>query len=153
MGPMVVRLFIGLVLALAVCWALLVAVGAVFARRRGVAVRDVAGMVPQLGRLMWSIARDRAVPRSVRWRLWAALAYGGQPFNLIPDFIPVVGYVDNVVVMVWAVRSVIRRVGSDVATRHWRGTPEALTALFDALRLDVPGGAGASSGDSAVRNQ
>jgi uncharacterized membrane protein YkvA (DUF1232 family) len=62
----------------------------------------------------------------VRWRLWFAFAYCVQPINLIPDFIPVIGFVDNIVILTWALRSTVNRAGNDTVIRNWTGTHDEL---------------------------
>jgi uncharacterized membrane protein YkvA (DUF1232 family) len=86
-----------------------------------------------------SLACDRTLPRGLRLRIAAAILYAGQPFNLIPDWIPVIGYADNVAVIGWTVRSVIRKAGSEAVAEHWRGTPESLSVLYKALRIKPEG--------------
>jgi uncharacterized membrane protein YkvA (DUF1232 family) len=62
-------------------------------------------------------------------RLLALLVYLVLPIDLVPDLLPVVGYADDVVVVLWALRSVVRRAGPEVLDRHWPGTPEGLGTL------------------------
>ena len=122
---------------LAVSWLLLL-VAALVANRRGVAVGELVGLLPRTMGLLISLARDRRLPRGLRWRLAAAVAYAGQPFNLIPDWIPVVGFADNVVVICWALRSAIRTAGAEAVAAHWSGRDESLVQLYNALRLGLP---------------
>jgi hypothetical protein len=51
------------------------------------------------------------------------------------DCIPVIGFADNAVVLVWALRSTIRVAGTDAVEQHWTGTPEALNLIYRAARL------------------
>jgi Protein of unknown function (DUF1232) len=53
---------------------------------------------PNVLRLLRGIYGDPEVPRTVRVRVWIAIAYNIQPFNLIPDFVPVIGFADNIVI-------------------------------------------------------
>jgi uncharacterized membrane protein YkvA (DUF1232 family) len=61
-----------------------------------------------------------------------------SPIDLIPDFIPVVGYADDAVIVVWALRSVTRTAGPEAVDRHWTGTPEGLRALKRLAGLSEP---------------
>ncbi len=109
-------------------WLVLVAVLAV-TRPRGNLLTETVRILPDLLRLVTRLARDRSLPRGVRVRLWLLLAYLASPIDLIPDFIPVLGYADDAIIVAVVLRSVIRRAGTDAITRHWPGTRDGLAAL------------------------
>jgi uncharacterized membrane protein YkvA (DUF1232 family) len=71
----------------------------------------------------------------VRIRLALLLAYLALPIDLIPDFIPVLGYADDAIIVALVLRSVSRSAGSDALAEHWPGTPEGLAALRRLCRL------------------
>ena len=104
-------------------------------RSPGQSVADLARVFPSALRLAVALYRDRTLPRSVRWRMRLALIYNFVPVNIVPDFVPVIGLVDNVVVLAWALRSTVRIAGPEVVAAHWRGSQAALLALYRALRL------------------
>jgi uncharacterized membrane protein YkvA (DUF1232 family) len=112
-------------------WLALVAALWFVARREGTRVdlRDMLGLVPDLVRLLHGLARDPDVPRGVRIQLAVLLVYLASPIDLVPDFIPIVGYADDVVFVALVLRSVIRRAGADAVDRHWPGTPAGLAAI------------------------
>lgn len=89
----------------------------------------VLRLLPDLVRMLRRLAADRALPSGVRWRLWLLLGYLLLPIDLVPDFLPVIGYVDDAVVVVLALRSVTRRAGPAALDRHWPGSPEGLAAV------------------------
>lgn len=99
------------------------------AKPEALQAREVLRLLPDVLRLLSRLARDPALPRQVRWRLWAALGYLAVPIDLVPDVIPVLGYADDVIVVVVVLRAVVRRAGPDVVGRHWPGTDEGLAAL------------------------
>lgn len=110
--------------------------GFLFALRSpGQSIVELARVFPDTLRLTAALYRDRSLPKSVRWRLRIALVYNIQPINLIPDFIPVIGFADNAIVLAWALRSTVRMSGAEAVERHWTGTPVALDTLNRALRL------------------
>jgi len=78
---------------------------------------------------------DSTLPRGVRVRLWLLIGYLALPFDLIPDFIPVIGYADDAIIVVAVLRSVVRRAGADAIRRHWPGTADGLAALWAAAKL------------------
>ena len=92
-------------------------------------LRDAMRLLPDLVRLLKRLAADASLPRGVRIRLWLLLAYLAMPIDLVPDFIPVLGYADDAVVVALALRSVTRRAGPEAIERHWPGTPDGLVAI------------------------
>ena len=70
-----------------------------------------------------------AVPWMVRVELMLLLGYLVSPIDLIPDFIPVIGFLDDAVVVAIMLRIVVRTAGPQMLQRHWPGTPQGLGAL------------------------
>jgi uncharacterized membrane protein YkvA (DUF1232 family) len=99
-------------------------------------IEEAVRLLPDTLRLLTALARDRALPKGVRVRLWVLLAYLAMPFDLVPDFLPVVGWADDAIAVVLVLRSVFRAAGADVVRRHWPGTPDGLAALWRVVRLD-----------------
>lgn len=97
--------------------------------------REALRLLPDVLRLVRRLAADRSLPRGVRIRLWALLVYLLSPIDLVPDFLPVIGYADDVVVVAWALRSVVRRAGMEALERHWPGTPAGLTVVTRLTRV------------------
>ena len=85
--------------------------------------------MPDVLRLLKRLASDPELPRGVRWRLGALIAYLAVPIDLVPDFIPVIGYADDAVVVALALRSVVRAAGPEAIDRHWTGTEQGLAAV------------------------
>ena len=94
-----------------------------------VTLRDAVRLVPDLLRLLKRLAGDKTLPRGVRVRLWLLLGYLAMPIDLVPDFIPVLGYADDVMVVAIVLRSVVRAAGPEALERHWPGTPEGLRVV------------------------
>src|SRR5215212_3349713 len=99
------------------------------ARPDDVTLRDAVRLVPDLLRLLKRLAADTSLPRGVRVRLVLLLAYLAMPIDVVPDFIPVVGYADDVVAVAIVLRSVVRVAGPEALERHWPGTPEGLRVI------------------------
>ena len=121
-----------LVLAgLALLWLVVVAVFYVAARRAGdpARLRDGVRLLPDVLRLVRRLAGDHSLPRGIRWRLGLLLAYLALPIDLVPDFIPVAGYADDVVLVAWVLRSVVRAAGPEALERHWPGTAQGLDVV------------------------
>jgi len=131
---------LGLVAGLVVAWLVLVVILVAAGRRYGgTTLRDLLRLLPDLLRLLRRLAADRTLPRGVRVRLWLLLAYLLLPIDLVPDFVPVIGYADDAVVVVLALRSVVRRAGPDALRRHWTGTDAGLAALLRAAGINQAG--------------
>ena len=114
------RVLVTIVVALIASWFVLIAALFVF-RPRGVDLAEAKRFVPDLVDLVRRLRRDPEV-RGVNLRLGLLLAYLALPFDLVPDFIPVLGYADDLIVVALALRAVVRVAGADAVDRHWRGT-------------------------------
>ncbi|HEX5203672.1 YkvA family protein [Paractinoplanes rhizophilus] len=122
------RTLIGVAAALLIVWlALLIAL--LVAKPGRAQLREALRLLPDLLRLLSRLAADRSLPRGVRVRLGLLLAYLAVPFDLIPDFIPVLGHADDAIIVVAVLRSTVRRAGLDAVRRHWPGTDEGFAAL------------------------
>ncbi|BCI55337.1 hypothetical protein NIIDNTM18_46150 [Mycolicibacterium litorale] len=119
---------IGVVAALALAWLTLVA-ALLISRPRGGLLREAIRILPDTLRLIRRLAADGSLPRGVRVRLGLLLAYLALPFDLIPDFIPVLGYADDAIVVAAVLRGVARRAGRDAVRAHWPGSDEGFAAL------------------------
>ena len=128
-------------------WLALV-VALAFARPRGHAMTEALRLLPDVLRLVPRLARDRSLPRGVRIRLWLLLGYLVLPVDLVPDFVPVLGFADDAIVVVITLRSVVRRAGDAALTRHWPGTPAGLEALRRLARVPDPDTDGATDSDT-----
>ena len=98
-------------------------------RPKGNLLRESMRILPDLIRLLKNLATDSALPRGVRVRLALLMAYLALPIDLIPDFIPVLGYADDAIIVVFVLRSVVRKVGLDPLRGHWPGTADGFAAL------------------------
>lgn len=120
-------------LAVGVCLLLYAAfvVALVIAGRRESA-RALAGFIPDCIVLCSRLLRDPCVPRRTKLMLVALTGYLALPFDLVPDFIPVAGQLDDVVIVAFVLRSLLRGGGEPLVREHWPG-PESSLALV--LRL------------------
>jgi uncharacterized membrane protein YkvA (DUF1232 family) len=123
-----IDLLAGVAVALLVLWLLLL-VGLLVVRPKGKRIQEAVRILPDLLRLLQRLARDPGVSWSVRVRMWFLLAYLAFPIDVVPDFVPVVGYADDAIIVVAVLRSVVRRTGHDAARRHWPGTDDGWAAL------------------------
>ncbi|MDX6714842.1 MAG: hypothetical protein QOH30_1400 [Baekduia sp.] len=108
---------------------LALAVALLVVRPETARLTETLRLLPDLLRLVGRLARDPALPRGARVRLWVLLAYLAMPFDLIPDFIPVLGYADDAIIVGLVLRSVVRQAGPASVRRHWPGTEDGLRAV------------------------
>src|SRR5512144_1421699 len=104
-------------------------VGLVLAGRRGDA-RALAVFVPDCLVLFRSLLRDPRVPTRRKLLLAALVAYLAMPIDLVPDFIPVAGQLDDAIVVALALRAVLRSGGPELLREHWRGPDRSLDVLL-----------------------
>jgi uncharacterized membrane protein YkvA (DUF1232 family) len=115
-------------LSLALVWGLLVA--ALFLLRPdGTTLRDGLRLLPDSVRLLQRLARDKSLGGRLRLRLWLLLGYLALPIDLVPDFLPVIGFADDAILILWVLRSVVRSAGREALVRHWPGTDAGLATL------------------------
>jgi uncharacterized membrane protein YkvA (DUF1232 family) len=96
-------------------------------------ITDAALMLPNLVKLVGRLLRDPRVPRRSKLVLGAAAAYVVSPIDLIPEFIPVIGWADDVLVMMFAVDSLIERAGSAIVEEHWDGPSDLLAMIREVV--------------------
>jgi uncharacterized membrane protein YkvA (DUF1232 family) len=97
---------------------------------RRVSVGDVVRFVPDCIVLVRRLLGDPRVPRRHKFLLGALFGYLAFPFDLVPDFIPVAGHVDDALVVVLALRVVLRASGSELLREHWRGPESSLAFVL-----------------------
>ena len=97
-------------------------------------VRPTARFLPDLARLVRALLADRETPRSAKLALGALLVWILSPIDLVPEFIPVIGPLDDLVVSALVLGWVTRRIGREPIRRHWTGSPEGLAFLERLLR-------------------
>ena len=118
-------------------------VGYLVVRGRREDARALATFVPDCIVLVARLGRDPRVPRRRKLLLLALVAYLSMPFDLVPDFIPVAGQLDDAIVVALVLRHVVRAGGEPLIREFWPGSERALSML---LRL-----VGAQSTPDATR--
>jgi uncharacterized membrane protein YkvA (DUF1232 family) len=97
---------------------------------RGRHVRDVARFIPDCIVLVRRLVGDSRVPRRHKLLLGALVGYLAFPIDLVPDFIPVAGHVDDALVVFLVLRVVLRGSGSELVREHWRGPDSSLALVL-----------------------
>jgi uncharacterized membrane protein YkvA (DUF1232 family) len=89
-------------------------------------ITDAAFMLPNLVKLLGRLLLDPRVPRRAKISLGIAAAYVVSPVDLIPEVIPVIGWADDVLIVMFAIDSLIERAGPDIVDEHWDGAGDLL---------------------------
>jgi uncharacterized membrane protein YkvA (DUF1232 family) len=91
--------------------------------------RAVAGFIPDCVVLLRRLMRDPRVPRRRKALLWLAVAYLAMPIDLVPDFIPVAGQLDDAIVVALVLRALLRGAGETALREHWPGPDSSLAVI------------------------
>jgi uncharacterized membrane protein YkvA (DUF1232 family) len=105
-------------------------------RRRGRVDRVAAKLIPALPAVLGLLLRllfDARVPRSSKWLVLGVALYIISPLDLIPDFLGILGFTDDVFLVALALRRLVLSSGDDVVASNWRGSEEGLEALRGSL--------------------
>jgi uncharacterized membrane protein YkvA (DUF1232 family) len=114
-------------LGLAVLYALIVLAFFIAGRREG--ARAIGGFVPDCVVLFSRLIRDKRLPRRFKFLVGALIPYLAMPFDLIPDFIPVAGQLDDAVMVAFVLRRVARK-NPELIREHWPGPPSSLALIL-----------------------
>ena len=104
-------------------------VGLVLAGRRGDA-RTLATFIPDCLVLFRALLHDPRVPTRRKLLIVALIAYLAMPVDLVPDFIPIAGQLDDAIVVALVLRSLLRSGGPELLREHWRGPDRSLDVLL-----------------------
>ena len=91
--------------------------------------------LPEMARTLVRLAADPSLPRAAKIALAAAVVYLASPIDLVPDFIPLLGWVDDLMLAAVVVDGILSYVDRAVVLRYWPGTPAALERVARAARL------------------
>jgi uncharacterized membrane protein YkvA (DUF1232 family) len=97
----------------------------------------LARFIPDCVVLIERLLRDPRVPRRRKLLLLALVAYLAMPLDLVPDFIPVAGQLDDAILVALVLRALLRGGGGEIVCEHWPGPERSLRVI---LRLaSTPG--------------
>lgn len=105
-------------------------------------LREYALLAPRLVKLVWRLARDPRVPARSKAVLFILAGYLASPVDLLPDFIPGVGHLDDLVVAAFALDQILNRVPPEIVREHWEGDEDVLEIVRQILDIStalVPG--------------
>jgi uncharacterized membrane protein YkvA (DUF1232 family) len=91
--------------------------------------------LPAVAALAAKVARDPSLPRPVKIALLAAAVYLVSPLDLVPDVVPLLGYVDDLLILAIVLDGVLHFVDRNLLLRYWPGTERSLDGLARTARL------------------
>lgn len=97
-------------------------------------MKELLLALPRLGRMLIALAADRDVPRSVKLVLAAVAVYLVSPIDIIPDFIPWVGYLDDLLLAAVVVDGVLSFVDRALLLRYWPSSADSLERVAAVAR-------------------
>ena len=98
-------------------------------------MRDAVLLLPNMVKLVARLLRDPRVPRRSKIVLGMAAAYVASPIDVIPDVIPVVGWADDVIILLFAVDKLIERAGPELVDEHWDGSGDLFSLVREVIGL------------------
>ena len=122
------RELVALGIAALAAWLLLVVALLVAGRREE--ARALAGFVPDCVVLVRRLLGDPRVPRGAKAALGVLVVYLASPIDLVPDFVPVAGQLDDAILLALVLRRVLRGAGEEVVREHWPGPERSLRVVL-----------------------
>jgi len=92
--------------------------------------RAFSRFVPDCIVLFGRLLKDPRIPRSRKLVLLALIGYLAMPFDLIPDFIPVAGQLDDAIIVALVLRTILRGTSPNLIHQHWPGPEESLQTML-----------------------
>ncbi|MFN2587955.1 MAG: YkvA family protein [Actinomycetota bacterium] len=112
------------------------------ARPDPTSLKEYALLLPRLVRLLWRLSRDPRVPARAKATLFIIAGYLLSPIDVVPDFVPGIGQLDDIVVVAFALDQMLNRVPDEVVRDHWDGDEDVLEVVRQVLDIAtayVPG--------------
>ena len=95
-------------------------------RTRQEILKEAVLLVPNLAKLLYRLLRDKRVPRNRRLSMALVGAYVASPVDLVPDFVPVLGSIDDLLVLAFAIDYLLKVSPEELIEEHWEGTEDGL---------------------------
>ena len=98
-------------------------------------MKELLKALPNLARLLARVVGDPLLPRAAKIALAAAMVYLASPIDLIPDFVPLVGYLDDLLIGALVIDGVLNWVDRGLILKYWPGTPDSLERVARVARM------------------
>lgn len=100
-------------------------------------LKEYALLVPNLAKLLWRLTRDPRVPARSKATLVILMGYVVSPIDIIPDFVPGVGQLDELVIAAFVLDQMLNRVPTEVVREHWDGDQDILEIVQEILDIST----------------
>ena len=94
-------------------------------------ISDYLFLLPDFFMLLFRLMKDERVEKKQKFFIVGVMAYVISPIDLIPDFIPIIGYVDDLVLVVFAINSLLNEIDIEIVQDNWSGDTAMLQKLKD----------------------
>jgi uncharacterized membrane protein YkvA (DUF1232 family) len=94
--------------------------------------KELVTLLPNLVRLFRGLLGDPRVPRGSKALLLLGAVWLASPIDLIPEFLPGIGGIDDAIVASLVLRHLVRRAGPEVVREHWHGDPRTIGLILRA---------------------
>ena len=111
---------------------------ALFLSGRRSQARELALLIPNLVVLFRGLLADPRVPKRAKWLLGFATLWIVSPIDLVPEFLPLIGPIDDAIVAALALRYLLRHTDRSVVDECWRGDPRTLDVMAGPRRRSLP---------------
>jgi len=98
-------------------------------------LKEYALLVPRLLKLLWRLSRDPRVPARSKATLFILMGYIVSPIDVIPDFLPGIGQLDELVIAAFALDQMLNRVPAEIVREHWEGDNDILEVVQEVLDI------------------
>ena len=98
-------------------------------------LKEYALLVPNLVKLLWRLTRDPRVPARVKATLFVLMGYVVSPVDVIPDFLPGIGQLDELVIAAFVLDQMLNRVPPEIVRQHWDGDKDILEIVQEVLDI------------------
>lgn len=91
--------------------------------------KELVMLLPNVVMLLGKLAMDKRIPSESKMAIVAGMAYFVSPIDLVPDFIPVLGQVEDLMVMLLVIDGVLNHLDPMIVREHWNGDPAMLDKI------------------------
>lgn len=100
-------------------------------------IKEYVLLLPRLAKLVWRLTRDPRVPARTKATLFLLGGYLVSPIDLIPDFVPGIGQLDDIAVIAFVLDQMLNRMPEEVVREHWDGDEDLLQVVKEIVDIST----------------